>query len=734
MKGFKYTFIVLVLLISSSSIFPQEYNHLTIDEIISHEMDDFEQLPFSKWLLDNTILVNDKRKPEAERCFEIIDPENNTRERVFDPNEFYMQMADEYGISKENFNYGDTEAISNDAKQFLYLIDGELYNYSIENDLIKKITSSDSPEKSARFSPDGKKIAFVRDNNLYCYLLENETEKQLTFDGTETLLNGTLSWVYWEEVYDRNDLGYFWSPNSDKIAYYQTDESKVSVMHYVDYEPWVPRVIEQRYPKTGEVNPTIRVGIVSIDNGEIYWLPLEENSYEYIVRVKWLPDNNNISVQTLNRMQDKLDLYFVDISSKSINLILTEKQRSWINLSNDLEFMDDSKEFVWFSERSGYAHLYLYKYSGKLVNQITSGNWQVATDRNDNKSVRFLDIKNDKMYFIAKEKSVIERHLYEINLDGTGFKRLTHTDGSHQINYSNNGKYFIDGFSNFTTMRELKLYNSDGGFQSDISIIPEKVFAAVDTQYPEFLTIPAYDGFELPAYIFKPKDFDPNKKYPLILYVYGGPSAQSVLNSWHRYTFYFNKLLEEGYLVGGIDNRSATGINKAMEESVLNRIASHNELKDLVSAVKWLKNQTYIDNDRVGIWGWSGGGTFTFNALTNSTEFKAGIAVAGVTNWHYYDTIFGERGMKTPEVNPIGYEETSLLKTAKNLSGDLLIVHGTYDDNVHIQNVYAFMEELFSAGKDFDMLIYPMRKHGIRDKPARRHLFNKMIQYWKLHL
>ncbi|MBU1099391.1 MAG: S9 family peptidase [Bacteroidetes bacterium] len=733
MKSHHIVFSFLLLLFTST-IHSQFSDELTIDQIMSKEMDDFEQMPFSRWLSDNTLLIYDTRLPMEERSFEVINPKDMTRKKVINPVDFFKLMSDEHGISKDEFNFADPDAISDNGKQFVYIINGDIYAYTIGSNEVNRITNSEPLEKSVRFSPDGKNLAFVRDNNLYAYAFEEKKEKQLTFDGSETLLNGTLSWVYWEEVFDRNDSGFFWSPNSDKIAYFQTDESEVSIMHYVDVEPWVPRVIKQRYPKTGEVNPKVRIGVVDIVNEKSNMIPIDEDSYEYIIRVNWLPDNNNLAVQTLNRMQDKLDLLFVNLVDYSVSKILTEREKSWIHIHDDLQFIEESNQFIWFSERSGYAHLYRYNYSGELVNQITTGEWQVAGDPNDNMSVRYVDSRGKKLFFIGKEKSPIERHLYEINFDGSGMKRISAINGTHQVNFSRNGNYFTDGYSSFTTMKELQLYNSDGNILSTISKVPNEVFDDVDTRYPEFFTIPAYDGFELPAYIFKPKDFDPNKKYPLILYVYGGPSASTVLDSWHRYTFYFNKLLKEGYLVGGIDNRSATGISKAMEETVLNRIASSNELKDLVSAVQWLKNQSYIDKDRVGIWGWSGGGTFTFNALTNSKEFKAGIAVAGVTDWHYYDTIFGERGMKTPEVNPVGYKETSLLTTAKNLSGDLLIVHGTYDDNVHIQNVYAFMEELFKAGKDFDMLIYPMRKHGISDKPARRHLFKKMIQYWKNHL
>ena len=313
-------------------------------------------------------------------------------------------------------------------------------------------------------------------------------------------------------------------------------------------------------------------------------------------------------------------------------------------------------------------------------------------------------------------------------------KRLSKEEGTHAINFSPDAKYYLDTYTNIKTPAVLSLYNSDGKFVKQIGSYDQKILASLDLQRPEQFTIPAHDGFLLPAEIMKPKDFDPNKKYPLIIYVYGGPSAPQVLNRWRGSIFFDQVLLDNGFLVALIDPRNATAISKKLENLLYKNLGGEVELRDLVDGVNWFKHQSYIDSSRVGVWGWSGGGTFTLNAMTHSKEFKAGIAVAAVTDWHFYDTKFGESAMKTAAVNPDGYEKTSLVKSAKNLSGRLMIVHGTYDDNVHIQNAFAFTDELIKANIMFDEMIYPMRKHGITDMPAQIHLYNRMLEFWKKNL
>jgi len=568
--------------------------------------------------------------------------------------------------------------------------------------------------------------------------IETKAEKQLTDDGSETLLNGTLSWVYWEEVFARQDIGYWWSEDSKAIAFLQTDESPVGVMHYVDFKPAVPRLIKQRYPKAGTDNPIVRVCVVEIENGDMTWVGLQDFPHEYIIRAKWLPDNQRLSVQTMNRAQTELDLFLADRYTGQASPILKEKDKGWVNIHDDLYFLKDGEHFIWASERDGFAHLYRYTLEGKLVNQITKGEWAIRSSGGGPYWLRLAvtGIDEDKgwIFFSANEKSSLERHLYRIKFDGTGMERLTKEDGFHSITSSPDAKYYFDRYSNISTLPSLALYRSNGKLVRVIAEPRPEQLQQFEVQYPELFFIPARDGFPMPAELLKPKDFEASREYPVILDVYGGPSAPNVENSWRESILFDQILLDKGFLVIRVDNRSATAISKKLENIILKDGYGSRELNDLLDAVKWLKQQPFIDPERVGIWGWSGGGTFTLLAMTHSQEFKAGIAVAPVTDWHYYDTIWAEAFMKRPQDNPKGYERTSLVKTAKNLYGRLLLVHGTYDDNVHPQNAWAFIDELIKAGKMFDLMIYPMRKHGIDDDPAQIHLYNTMLEFWTKNL
>ncbi len=508
-------------------------------------------------------------------------------------------------------------------------------------------------------------------------------------------------------------------------------------MHFVDFEPQVPRVIEQRYPKAGTTNPIVRVGVVGIDDAKTTWVNLDTSDYEYVARVKWLPNNQRFAVQVMNRAQTQLDTYFADRATGETKHVFTESDTAWVNINDDLYFLDNGKHFIWQSERDGYAHLYRFTMDGELVNQITKGEWSLRASGGPfwlRQAVSAIDEETGWIYFTSLKKSSIERHLYRIKFDGTGMERLTKRDGTHRIICSPNGKYYFDTFSNITTLPSLNLHKNNGERLHELAPPRKEMFSEIGFKYPELFTIPTSDGFPMPAEILKPKDFDASKAYPIIYHIYAGPSAPTVFNAWNRNRYFDQILLRNGYLVVRFDHRSATAISKILENRLHKLMSGPIEMRDIVDGVKWLKSQPYVDGERFGIWGWSGGGSFTLNAMTNTQEFKAGISVAPVTDWHYYDTKWAEFTMKRPQDNPGGYERTSFVKSAKNLHGRLLLVHGTYDDNVHPQNSWAFIEELVQAGIPFDMMFYPMRKHGIKDRPARRHLFNKMVVFWQENL
>ncbi len=710
-------------------------NEITVDWIYSDDSAALVDVPEFTWLADNTAILLDPRKPESERTFEKFEPASGKRLPVMDMNAAVASLKSLMGKEDSTFVLAWPDAFDATGKQALYVLAGEIYLLNVEAARFQRITRTEAVEKAVNFSPDGKNLAFVRANDLYIYDIAAGTEKRLTSDGTETTLNGTLSWVYWEEVFGRRDIGYWWSPDSKSIAYLQTDESPVGVVHYVDFKPQYPRVITQRYPKAGTPNPVVRLGVMKVDDASTTWIDLPE--YEYLVRVIWRPDNAGFAVQTMNREQTEIDLYMTEAASGKSQHILKETDPGWVNINDDFYFLKDGKHFIWQSERDGYAHLYRFTLDGKLVNQITKGDWALRSSGGVfwlRQSVSAIDEENGWIYFTALKKSSIERHLYRIRFDGSELQQLTKSDGTHRITFSPNAKYYFSNFSNIITPPTLALYESSGKLKMEVAESRKDLAAKLNIQPVELFTIPTRDGFPMPAEILKPRDFDPNKKYPIIYHIYAGPSAPTVFNAWQTVRYFDQMLMRNGYLVVRFDHRSATAISKKLENRLAGMMSGPTELEDIVDGVKWLKAQSYVDPDRFGIWGWSGGGSFTLNAMTNSEEFKAGISVAPVTDWHYYDTKWAEFGMKLPEGNAAAYRRTSFVQTAKNLHGRLLLVHGTYDDNVHPQNSWAFIEELIQNRIQFEMMFYPMRKHGIADRPARRHLYTKMLEFWQREL
>lgn len=598
-----------------------------------------------------------------------------------------------------------------------------------------RLTKTEAEERSPEFSPNGQRLAFVRANDLYLVDLDTLGETRLTRDGSETTLNGTLSWLYWEEIFGRRDIGYWWSPDSKALAYLQTDDSGVEVSTFVDFQPDAPRVIRQRYPKAGMPNPKVRVGIAEPGRATT-WVQIVDRPFDSILRVKWLPDSHRVSVQTLTRDQRELGLYFADRESGVANRVLTETDPGWVNIHDDLHFLADGKHFLWASERDDYYHLYRYSMDGRLVNQVTRGKWAMASSGGlfwVRQAVAGIDEAHGWIYFTAMERSSIERHLYRINSDGTGMTRLTVEPGVHRISMSRDSRFYLDNFSDVRTMPSLTLLQSDGPRKLSLAAPRMELLAGFEMQYPELLTIPTADGFPMPARILKPKDFRPDRKYPVILSVYGGASSASVLNSWQGDMLFNQLLLNEGYIVVKVDNRAATAISKRLDNTVVGKIGEA-ETSDFVDAAKWLKRQNWVDNGRMGVWGWSNGGWVTLNLMTRSKEFKAGIAVAPVTDWRFYDSKWAEAFLKTPQENPEGYARSSVVKRAGDLHGRLLLVHATYDDNVHPQNTQAFADALIKSGKLFELMIYPMRKHDIGDREATIHLYRTMLDFWKRNL
>jgi dipeptidyl-peptidase-4 len=502
------------------------------------------------------------------------------------------------------------------------------------------------------------------------------------------------------------------------------DESKVTQFSLTDFESFAGEAELQRYPVPGGGNPVVRVLVVPLGGGEPRMIDVGANTDIYIPRVTWLPDSKRIAIQRLNREQTVLDLLLADSSSGKSSILLTEKDPYWINISDDLRFFKDSNRFLWSSERSGYRHLYLYDLTGKQLAQLTKGDWEVS-------HVDSLDEAKGAVYFTAMEKSPLERHLYRVALDGSGFTRLTKADGSHNINFAPNAAFFLDTYSNTSTPPRQDLYRADATKVATLNENKVVELAQYHLSPMEFFSIKSHDGVSLNCSMIKPPNFDPSKKYPVLVYTYGGPHAQVVVNGWGGSNFLWHQLMaQKGYIIFSLDNRGSAGRGHVFEEPVHYHLGAQ-ELSDQRDGVAWLQQQPFVDGTRIGIWGWSYGGHMTLQAMFNAPGvFKAGFAGGPVTNWRYYDTIYTERYMGLIPQREESYKESSPITNAAELQGKLLIAHGTGDDNVHYSNTLAVINALIDAGKFAEVMAFPGRGHGVSDPPARRVLMNRVTKFF----
>ncbi|HXX63623.1 MAG TPA: S9 family peptidase [Bacteroidota bacterium] len=737
------TCFILSLILSCQQILPrtlygQAKGGLSLEWMFTGGPERVASVPCTSWLSDGRLLLYDTLVASGNRAMEMIDPATGSRTSAVDMPAALASLGSLLGPAETPALLPWPQSISSSGTKALFAFNGDIFILDLPTARFLRVTEGEDIGSSASLSPDGKLVAYVRENDLFVRELARKGERRLTFDGSPTRLNGRFSWVYWEEIFGHKEMAYWWSPDSRRLAFLQSDESAVSTMSFTDFQPYQPRVITQRYPKAGSATPRVRLGIVSATGGEVHWMKIPATSYEYLTGVTWLPIADSVAVQTMNRAQTRVDLYLVDGRTAEASHVLAETDSAWVHMYTPL-FLKSKPELLWISDRSGYAHIYRYGLDGSLKNQITSGKWSLRPFGTraiyEESPVLALDEKESRVYFCAGEHSSLERHLYSVSLTGGKPRRISESEGVHLAHFSPDGRYYVDATSNVRTPPELSLNKATGERIRTLSSPRQSALDGLSMRYPSFFSIAARDGFELPAQLSTPADFDSSKRYPVIMYVYGGPEAPSVSNEWNgnawsESIYYDQLLLRAGYLVFSADNRSSASIGKVFEKSIQGQMYGDVELGDLVASVRWLKAQKYVDTNRVGIWGWSGGGMYTLLAMTRTKEFASGIAVAPVTDWHFYDAKWAEMPMKRPVDNPEGYQKTSLLARAKDLHGRLLMAQGTYDDNVHPQNTQAFLNELISAGILVEVMIYPMRKHTIDDGPARIHLYRTMLDFW----
>jgi len=515
---------VLVAVLLTVACLAAQHSPLTAEWIVK-EGEHVAEVPHVAWLNNGSAILYDVRQPEASRTFEKLDPTSGRRQPILDMGKAMASLkslmaAGEAKDMKAALSWPEAFDLAGDKAAYIFAED--LFLLDLPTSTFWRVTQTRAEEKDPQFSPDGKMISFVRENDIYAYDIAGKKETRLTSDGSQTTLNGTLSWVYWEEIFGRKDTGYWWSPDSQSIAYLQTDESAVPVSTFVDFQPVDTRIVTQRYPKAGETNPKIRVGVVRIGQPATHWISVTDKPFEWILRVKWLPDSHQLSLETLNRAQTEMGLYFADSETATSKRVLTETDSAWINDNDDLYFLKDG-HFLWASERDGYMHLYRYKMDGTLVNQVTKGDWAIISSGGlafwVHQAVVGIDEKNDWIYLTTLRDNSVERQLYRIKSDGTGMTRLSTEAGTHRILMSPDTKFYLDTYSNIRTLPSLSLHTSEGKLASMIAQ-PRPELLPDNMQFAELLKIPAADGFPMPAQILKPTNFDPSRKYPVILFVY----------------------------------------------------------------------------------------------------------------------------------------------------------------------------------------------------------------------
>ena len=726
-----HLYLATTLLLSLSLTALAQQKLLTIDDIFDpvKRVNFNGTTPTVRWLKDGNhyLLVNEASRRDVPRLQKV---NAATAEAVpfFDAAKMQAAFAALPGISAENARQLANRGNYNlNPEQTAVLINwsNDLFYYEFGSDRAIRLTSNPEEEQSEEFSPDGRMISFVRENNLYVEDLSMQRrERALTRDGSPKILNGRLDWVYQEELYGRGNYGaYWWSPDSTSIAFLRFDENPVPEFTVVDHIPYRQNVELTPYPKAGDPNPHVKLGVVNAAGGDIRWV----DTYKYqpadmlISRVAWTPDSKKVVYQAQNREQTFLDLNFADARDGKSTNIIHESSKAWVAINENPIWLKDGT-FLWASERNGWEHLYHYSADGKLLRQVTDGKWEV-------RSIQGVDEPNGFIYFTGTQNSHIAPNGYRIKLDGTGVQRLTTTDGSHRIDVSPTHNYFFDVWSDLNTPSQVRLFDASGKL---VRVIGENKVDALK-QYKlgtaELLQVKTRDGFVMEAMMIKPPDFDPRKKYPVMSFTYGGPHAPQVRDAWGSATYMWHQMLaQKGYIIWVCDNRTASG--KGLESTwLVYKNFGELELRDIEDGLSWLKNQSYVDGSRIGIWGWSYGGFMTSYALTHSKSFKIGIAGGSVTDWRDYDSIYTERYMQTPQNNPEGYKKSSPVNAAKDLHGKLLLIHGAIDDNVHMQNTIQFVYELQKAGKQFELMLYPKSRHGVTDPLLLKHMRQMMTDF-----
>jgi len=617
-----------------------------------------------------------------------------------------------------------------DAKHLMFDSQGQLWLYDLGTQTGVQFTSASDPSGDPKFSPDGSRVAYVRKHNLYVRPVNGKEEKQLTKDTGENLFNGDIDWVYAEELAVRSN--YFWSPDSKEIVFLHMDETKVPTYPITDWMPTHPTVDQEKYPKVGDPNPAVKLGVVDAEKGKVRWLSVTDDPEAYIPRFGWVRDGV-IWAAVLNRTEDKMDLYFVDAKSGKSRMVLAETTPgAWFSFDQvELKFLKSGNGFLWPSWRDGNMHIYYYSIDkqnpmaadAKLERQLENGDYEVL-------GIEGVDEQTGTVFFEANKDDPRQTHIFSVKLDGSDFKALTTEEGEHFGNFSNDGKHYTHMYFGPHADPSISLC-AVGGSCNPLWKAHSEI-AEYGLRAPQFLEFKADDGTLLYGRLLLPPEGSTSGKIPLIINIYGGPAGQMVRKDVPSA---FDEILaRKGFAIFAVDNRGTPGRDRKFQTTIRHEFGAI-ELKDQLTALdQLLERYPQLDKDRIAIWGWSNGGSMTLYAMTHSDRFRAGVAVAPVTNQENYDTIYTERYMGLLKEDKAGYEQSDVTRNADKLHGALLLVHGTSDDNVHFQNSIQMINALINAGKQFRLMIYPNKTHGIAGKDARVHLFTMIEEHFEREL
>ena len=762
----KTYFVLCVIAISLCNAELSEYFHgtadnagyLSLERIFTSEEFKVEAFGPARWLEDGfgyTILENSQilkegdspttcDAPEDERPKDIVryDPETGERTIVV-PSTRLIPKGESQPLKIEDYFW------SKDGKKLLVFTNtkrvwrkntrGDCWVLDLTSWNLQKLGGNAEPSTLmfAKFSPDGRRVAYVRQRNLYVQNLKNLRIKQLTESGSDTIINGTSDWVYEEEFSLRN--GFRWSPNGKFIAYWQFDTEGVRDFHLIDYtKSLYPEITTFKYPKVGQTNSACRIGVISSRGGETRWFSVSDDPRNtYIPRMEWAENSKAIILQRLNRLQNTNDVMLGNARNARLHTILTEQDEAWIDVGDDMIWLDDGRRFTWLSERDGWRHLYLVSHSGRKVTNLTPGEFDVI-------DVLGIDREEVWIYYIASPENPTQRYLYRVPLDGSGnIEPVTpmNQQGTHQYKLSPDSKWAIHTYSSMDELpvidlvqlpshARVRVLEANSQLRQKISILKKRP--------TEFFRIDIGHNILLDGWCMKPPDFDPRKKYPLLFYVYGEPAGQTVLDQWGGEKYLWHLMLaQKGYLVVSVDNRGTPAPRGRVWRKCVYRQIGILASADQAAATRIIiKRWPYIDPNRIGIWGWSGGGSMSLNAIFRYPDlYHTAMAIASVSNQRFYDTIYQERYMGLPDDNEEGYQNGSPITFAHQLEGHLLIVHGTSDDNVHYQSCEALINELIKHNKSFSMMAYPGRSHSIKEGDnTKRHLFELLTRYLKENL